>query len=210
MKQARLENLADGIFAIVMTLMVLEIKVPVILSPLPGDFIKSLMQVIPYFMSYLVSFALLYTYWQTHHFITSVYAKTLNVTLSNINAIFLFLIGLVPFSSHFLGSYSNYRFAIVLFALHVIAIGCSLYYMREYIKKSKHIEIEKLTRSEENHAQARVLFPVFCGIVAIGISFVNPALSLVFLTFGILFNFSRKSTHLTFKIIKWFYPNLEG
>lgn len=210
MKQDRLENLADGIFAIVMTLMVLEIKVPVLGNPNNGDFITSLMQAFPYFMSYLVSFALLYTYWHAHHFIVSVYARNLNLQLSNYNAVFLFLVGLVPFSSHFLGSYSTHSFAVILFSIHVILIELVLYKMREYISNTKEIEKSEVTHTEENHAKARIIFPMICAIVAIPLSFINPALSLLVLTSGILFNFSKQSTHLTFRIVRHVYPYLEG
>lgn len=210
MKQARLENLADGIFAIVMTLMVLEIKVPALGNPQTGEFIHALLGSIPYFMSYLISFALLYSYWNSHHFVTSVYAKTLDIKLSHINAVFLFLIGLVPFSSHLLGSYSTYSISIIIFSLHMIAIGLSLYFMRTYIKKSSHIEKTEVTKKEENHAYARIFFPIIAGVLSIIISLINPAVSLLFLTFGILFNYSQKSTHITFRIIKRLFPNLEG
>lgn len=206
MKQARLESLSDGIFAIAMTLLVLDLKIPHLQAFNYYSVFNSFMELLPYFMSYLTSFALLYVYWHAHHFIISIYAKNLTIKLSNINAIFLFFIGLVPFSSHILGLYHTSIFAVIFFSLHVGTIGLVLYYMRQYIKHSDSIHNVEITVTEDQHAQARILFPVFCALVAIPIAFVNPTMSLFFITVGILFNYSTSSTKMTFGILKMFYP----
>lgn len=196
MKQQRMDNLSDGIFAIVMTLLVLELRVPVIVDFSFRSLVSHLVQFLPYLMSYLTSFAVLYSFWHSHHFIASVYAKNITVKLSSINALFLFFIGLVPFSSHLLGEYYNHPFAIITFATNIIMIGLVLFYMRQYIKYAKDIESVTFTRTEEIHARARILFPIICSFLAIGLSFYSTSLSLTILTLGILFNFSRKSTDI--------------
>ena len=203
MKQERMDNLSDGIFAIVMTLLVLDLRVPVIVDFSVHSLLGHLVQFIPYLMSYLTSFAVLYSFWHSHHFIASVYAKNLTVKLSSINALFLFFIGLVPFSSHLLGEYYNHPFAIITFGLNIIMIGLVLFYMRQYIKHTKDIESVPFTKTEEMHAQARILFPIVCSALAIGLSFYSTTFSLTILTFGILFNFSRKSTDI-FTIVHGF------
>lgn len=196
MKQQRMDNLSDGIFAIVMTLLVLELKVPVIVDFSPASLLNHFIEFIPYLMSYLTSFAVLYSFWHSHHFIASVFAKNITVKLSSINALFLFFIGLIPFTSHLLGEYYMHPFAIATFALNIIMIGATLFYMRQYIKHTKDIENVTFTRTEEIHAQARILVPVFCSVCAIVVSFYAPYVALAILTLGILFNFSRKSSSL--------------
>ncbi len=209
MKQARLENLTDGIFAIVMTLLVLEMKIPNLTVLTPYTILNSFRELIPYFMSYLTSFALLYVYWQAHHFIISVYARNINLTLANINALFLFLIGMIPFSSHVLGLYHASYGIVIFFAIHVIAIGCVLYYMRWYIKHSSSIHNVEVTPKEDRHSQARILFPIFCALLAICVSFLDSRASLVMLTLGILFNYSSRSTRITFNLLSVFVPRHE-
>lgn len=210
MKQSRIENLADGIFAIVMTLLVLEIKVPAINIVTEQDLARQLVLITPLFLSYLLSFSLLYTYWKAHHSTISLYAKNIDDTLSNHNAFFLFLIALIPFTSHFLGQYNNFRLSIVIFALHIVAIGLSLFKMRLYVKNSEAIENSEISKYEENHAKARILVPVICALIAIGISFYSNQASLVFLTLGILFNLSRRSTRFMFSIPRGIGANIEG
>jgi uncharacterized membrane protein len=63
MKQIRLEQLADGIFAIVMTILVFEIRVPELVGFVQEEtIINSLLGMAPAFLSYLLSFSLLFTY----------------------------------------------------------------------------------------------------------------------------------------------------
>src|SRR3989344_1519964 len=113
MKQSRLDQLSDGIFAIVMTILVFEIRVPEYMGLVSEQtLLKSLINIFPLFLSYLLSFSLLFTYWRSHHIIASVLAKNIDVQFSNLSGIFLFLVALVPFSSHFLGKYSYSKTAI--------------------------------------------------------------------------------------------------
>ena len=63
MKPARLEALADGIFAIVMTILVFQIKPPVLMEPTNvTELSVAIQSMIPIFLSYLLSFSLLFTY----------------------------------------------------------------------------------------------------------------------------------------------------
>ncbi len=89
MKQERLDQLADGIFAIVMTILVFEIRLPDFTGMVSDHTLfKSLISLSPVFLSYLLSFSLLFTYWRSHHFIETILAKNINTHFSNLNAIF--------------------------------------------------------------------------------------------------------------------------
>src|SRR3989344_3222672 len=100
MSHTRLDQLSDGIFAIVMTILVFEIKVPEIWGPIDNSGLwTEIKLLLPLFLSYVLSFALLFTYWRAHHFFISIYAKNVDSVLTNINALFFMLVSLVPFSS---------------------------------------------------------------------------------------------------------------
>ncbi|MES2930208.1 MAG: TMEM175 family protein [Patescibacteria group bacterium] len=207
MKQGRLDSLADGIFAIVMTILVFEIRVPV-LDGIASDLalFDSLVSLYPLFLSYLLSFSLLFTYWRGHHYIVSVLAKGMDIRLSNLSALFFFFVGLVPFSSHLLGAYHYTHVAIIVFAINIILIGISLYGMRRYVIRSHEVENIPFTRTENQHANMRILLPVVIAIIAIGVSFFNTSLALLFFTIAILFNLSRRSTRYMFIFIDFFLP----
>ncbi|MCX6751611.1 MAG: TMEM175 family protein [Candidatus Nomurabacteria bacterium] len=204
MKQARLDQLADSIFAIVMTILVFEIRIPDLGVVSDQTLLKSLLDLSPIFLSYLLSFSLLFTYWRSHHFIESVLAKNIDTKFSNLNAIFFFFVGLVPFSSHFLGTYSYSETAIIFFALNIIFIGLTIFRMRQYVINSKTIENTSFTKTENEHANMRILFPVGAAAIAIFVSFFSTSLAILLFTLAILFNLLEKSTKHTFKIIDLF------
>ncbi len=209
MKQERLDSLADGIFAIVMTLLVFQINVPQIVGQVTeADLINSLIKIYPLFLSYLLSFSLLFTYWRSHHFIASVLAKNIDIRFSNLSALFFLFVGLIPFSALLLGRYSYTETAIVIFATNIILVGLSLLWMRNYVIKSTAIENTPFTRIENQHANMRLLLPVFAAIIAIVVSlYINKELAMLLFTLAIVFNLSRRSTKFTFWFINLFWIN---
>ena len=205
MKQARLDQLADGIFAIVMTILVFEIRIPDYIGVVSEQtLLQSLINLSPIFLSYLLSFSLLFTYWRSHHFIESILAKNIDTHFSNLNAVFFFFVGLVPFSSHILGSYAYSKTAIIFFAANIIFIGLSLFIMRQYGIKSETIENATVTKVENEHANMRILFPVGTAFIAIFVSFWSGDIAILLFTVGILFNLLDKSTKHTFLLINLF------
>lgn len=205
MKQFRLDQLADSIFAIVMTILVFEIRVPEYAGIISEKtLITYLFNMYPLFLSYLLSFSLIFTYWRSHHFIASVLAKNIDTKFANRNGIFFFLVGLVPFSSHFLGTYIYTETAVIFFALNIILIGFSLFSMRNYAIKSQTIENAPFTKTENEHAYMHILFPIISAVLAIGVSFISIKLALVLFTLAILFNLSNKGTSYVFFFIDLF------
>lgn len=205
MKQQRLDQLSDGIFAIVMTLLIFEIRVPEF-SGLVDDktLLNYLISMYPVLLSYVLSFSLLFTYWRSHHLIASVFAKNIDIPFSNINGFFLFFVALVPFSSHFLGKYIDSKVAIAFFALNIILMGLSLYKMRKYAIKSNTIENMPFTKTENEHAMAHILVPVASAIMAILVSFINIEIAIFLFTIAILFNLSKNGTKYMFYIVDLF------
>jgi len=193
MTHGRLHGLVDGIFAIVMTLLVLELKVPALAVKNNHALWHALAQEGSIFISYLMSFILLYIYWRAHNFIISNLAKSLDMTLINLNMLFLVLIGLVPFSTHLLGSYPNLQLAIIIYAFNIILIGLSVFSMRLYIDRSEAIESERRARPQLINAFIRMLTPVVCGTLAILISFSSTRLAFAVLLVGVLFNLPNNS-----------------
>ncbi len=80
MKQTRLDALSDGIFAIVMSILVFEIRIPYFSGSLADKQIFDLLiSILPLLINYILSFSLLFTYWRSNHFIASVLAKNIDV-----------------------------------------------------------------------------------------------------------------------------------
>jgi uncharacterized membrane protein len=130
MTHSRLDQLSDSIFAIVMTILVFQVKIPVIYGSINNQTLwLQIARLFPLLMSYILSFTLLFTYWRAHHFFISIYAKNVDLKLTNINVLFFMLISLVPFSASLLGSYSNNELSVIIFGIHIILIGLVLFWI---------------------------------------------------------------------------------
>ena len=102
----RLSFFSDGVFAIAITLLIIEIKVPVIEHATNEDLIHSLSEMSLKFIGFLISFAIVGHYWSVHHRIFG-YLKKYNSPLLWLNLGFLCSVVLLPFSSGLLGEYSS-------------------------------------------------------------------------------------------------------
>ena len=203
MNHSRLDQLSDGIFAIVMTILVFQIKLPDIWGPIDNAVLWSeIEKLLPVLLSYILSFALLFTYWRAHHFFISVYAKNIDSILTNINALFFMLISLVPFSASLLGQYSKNELSVVIFGIHIILIGLTLYWMRRYVLFSPHIHNPEISKHEILGSTVRTLAPVVFSLIAIPLSFLSIELSLFLFTLAVIFNLSSYSTRLFEKLFK--------
>ncbi|OGI66432.1 hypothetical protein A3H53_01725 [Candidatus Nomurabacteria bacterium RIFCSPLOWO2_02_FULL_40_10] len=203
MNHARLDQLSDGIFAIVMTVLVFQIELPEILGPIDNsDLWHEIEKLLPVFLSYILSFALLFTYWRAHHFFVTIYAKNIDSKLTNINALFFMLISLVPFSASILGQYSRNELSVIIFGVHIILIGLTLYWMRRYVIFSPHIQNPEISKREIRGSTVRILVPVICAVIAIPLSFVSIKFSLTLFTLAVIFNLSSYSTRLFESVLR--------
>ncbi len=211
MKPARLDELSDGIFAIVMTILVFEIKTPDLgIGASNMDLWIYIKNMLPSFFSYALGFAMLFTYWRAHHFFVSVYAKNINVRLTNINALFFLLVGLVPFSTSLLGRYSENQLAIIIFGLNTILIGLCLYWMRNYVLHSEYLKNGEISKHDLHGSTIRTLVPVISAVLAILLCFINAKFSLTLFTLAVLFNFSQTSTTFFNKFLKVLFKIFYG
>lgn len=211
MNHTRLDQLSDGIFAIVMTILVFEIQLPSIWGPIDnGSLWIEIRNLLPVFISYILSFALLFTYWRAQHFFVSVYAKNVDPMLTNINALFFMLISLVPFSASILGQYNKNELPVIIFSIHTILIGLTLYWMRRYVLYSTHIQNPEISKREIRGSTIRTMAPVVCALFAIPLAFLSIKFSLSLLTLAVIFNLSSYSTRLFESIIKICYTFLFG
>ncbi|MFZ2484627.1 MAG: TMEM175 family protein [Minisyncoccia bacterium] len=203
MSHTRLDQLSDGIFAIVMTVLVFELQVPEVFGPTTNaNLWFEVKALLPLFLSYVLSFALLFTYWRAHHFFISIYAKNVDLMLTNINALFFMLISLIPFSASLLGKYYENEISVVIFGAHIILIGLSLFWMRSYVLYSEHIKNPEISHREIRGSTIRTLVPVVFAIIAIALAFKDIKISLAIFTLAVLFNLSSTSARMFEKIFR--------
>jgi len=96
MTKGRLEAFSDGVIAIIITIMVLEMKVP------HGDRLEDLVPLVPTFLSYVLSFIYVGIYWNNHHHMLQA-ATTVTGAMMWANLYLLFWLSLFPFATGWMG-----------------------------------------------------------------------------------------------------------
>ena len=125
MRKERLEAFSDGVLAIIITIMVLEIKVPL------GDKLSNLKPLIPVFSSYVLSFIYLGIYWNNHHHMMhTVKQVTGKILWANLHL--LFWLSLVPFVTGWMGE-NHFRSVPVAFYGIILLFSAIAYYMLQTV-----------------------------------------------------------------------------
>ena len=120
MGKGRLEAFSDGVLAIIITIMVLEMKAP------HGDSLLSLKPLLPVFISYILSFIYLGIYWNNHHhMMQSAHHVNGNVLWKNIHL--LFWLSLVPFVTGWMGENHFSKWPVVLYGIVLFMAGVAYY-----------------------------------------------------------------------------------
>lgn len=187
----RIEALSDGIFAIVMTLLVLEIKIP----ELHGDhidLISELVSRIPMLISFIISFILLGVYWIGHHNQYIFIHKT-DRNFLWINIMFLMFVSLLPFSTALLGNYHTEKVPVICYGANLILIGIVLWYHWHYATKNNRLTTHDVDKVFIKKVHAKILIGPIIYLVAILLVFVNQNISLaLFMITPIYFIFQGK------------------
>lgn len=135
----RLEAFSDGVIAIIITLLVLEIKVPHIEGEANTQKIMAaLISIAPKFFSWALSFFMLLIMWVNHHRIFNEIEKT-NNTLLWLNGLLLFFMSFVPFPTAFMGDYFSQPVSTFFFGLCLMLVGIAFNFLRAYIVKNPEL-----------------------------------------------------------------------
>jgi uncharacterized membrane protein len=132
MTTSRLEAFSDGVIAVIITIMVLELRAPA------QPTLAALMKVLPAFITYGLSFLVAAIMWLNHHhLIHAVHSVTARLMWSNMNL--LFWMSLVPFVTDFLAKNYHEPLAVALYGLDLLLCSTGFYFLRsELVRQSRH------------------------------------------------------------------------
>jgi uncharacterized membrane protein len=136
---SRLLALTDGIFGIVMTLLIFGISSPVLDSTSNSQFINSVYAMIPNIGITLVSFILLASFWVYHHQFLKI--KKLNMPYLWLNVLFLASVSFIPYGTYLVGNYSQFFLANVIFGINILLT--ILFFLIMYHYANNHGFLEK-------------------------------------------------------------------
>jgi uncharacterized membrane protein len=126
MEKNRLEAFSDGVLAIVITIMVLELKQP------EGAGFADLMKLWPILGTYILSFLFVATYWVNHHMLFQK-VERINLKILWCNIAWLFVISLIPFTTAWVGVYPTSRMPLLIYFADMALVSFTFHLMYNLI-----------------------------------------------------------------------------
>src|SRR5918995_6184737 len=153
----RIEALSDGIFAIVMTLLILELHVPNLPPTAPNvEVTPALIALWPKFVSYLVAFVSLGVFWIAHHIMYHAIRRA-DRALLWLNIFFFMFVSLLPFSTSLLNAFSEAFIAPLFFGANLAIIGWILFFQWRYASSQPEMLAAFVSAEYRNTVRSRML-----------------------------------------------------
>lgn len=193
--KTRVETFSDGIFAIIITLLVLEIKVPHINNyNSTNELLSALLALFPKFIGWIISFFTIAVIWVNHHKIFK-QIKHLDNGIFWLNAFLLLWSTFIPFPTAVLGDYPSNKTSVVFYGIVMALMALSFSLIRIYAVRNKDLLEEKVDfiQFRKGTIMSLVFGPLMysCGLIA---GFFHPWLAFaVYFGIPVYFIFSERN-----------------
>ena len=169
MTTGRLEAFSDGVLAIILTIMVLELKIPV------GEDISSLKPFIPKILNYLLSFIFVGVYWNNHHHLFHAIDKINGATLWS-NLALLFWLSLLPVATGWLDEHIHSKWPAAVYGF-VLLMSSISFRLIEISALKVEGQSEIFLKSLESQRKENITILLY--ILGIAIAFFQPEISII-------------------------------
>jgi len=178
----RIEAFSDAVIAIIMTLMILEIHLPEIEDTATASEIwHQLSGMLPNLFAYMLSFAVLGSFWVNHHqFLHAIAHSDRNLLWYNLH--FLFWLSIVPLPTAFLAEHFQKPQASMLYGISMLTAGGSFVVMNAYAEK-KELFIEKLSSKVRSRIIKLNILSISLYIISIFICYLSVYISIIIFAF---------------------------
>src|SRR5689334_11593535 len=167
MTKARLEAFSDGVIAILITIMVLELRAP------QGAALSDLREVVPSILMYVLSFVLVGIYWVNHHHMMHA-ADKVNGAVLWANLHLLFWLSLVPFVTQWMGRNHYEALPTAMYGIDLVLAAVAYTILQQTIVSANGRD-STLARAVGSDRKGKISLAIY--VVAIPLAFVNPRLS---------------------------------
>jgi uncharacterized membrane protein len=168
MTKTRMETFSDGVIAIIITIMVLELKPP------HGTDWAAIRPLVPAFFSYVLSFIILGVYWGNHHHLLHTVSHV-NSRIMWANMHLLFWLSLIPFCTAWMGENHLDTVTTAAYALLMVLTGLAYYVLLRVIESSHPLNTRLRASLEKQSRKGR--YSVAAYAAAIPAAFLHPAIS---------------------------------
>lgn len=183
----RLEAFSDGVIAIIITVMILELKLPDLThESSQAHMIGYLKSLAPYFFTYVFSFMMIGIFWTNHHHMFHL-LETTDENLLWLNFVFLFALSLIPFATAIVGASPLLPLSVAIYGFVLLLTTVSFLVMRSYTIRRKlvHVDKDRLLRWKIFKLSVRARTKSLVGTIvyglAIGLAYVNIYIAYVLL-----------------------------
>lgn len=171
LNKSRTEAFSDGVFAIIITLLILEIKIPHIEDKKSSsDLLWAIIDLLPKIISWAVSFFFIAVFWVQHHNLFRL-ADKIDYALVWMNNLTLFFVCFLPFPTAMMGEYPENRVALLMFGAVASAASFMQTWMYHYITKYYLLDRYDKVAARKNVKRSFILAPMLL-IIATAASFV--------------------------------------
>jgi uncharacterized membrane protein len=175
----RIEALSDGVFAIIITLLVLEIHVPQVQGgDVSSELERSLLAMAPKFLSYILSFVIVCIWWVAHHHLFHILKRS-DRGLLWLNSLFLLWLAFIPFPAALMGDFPRVRLAVMLYGAVTTLAGISFCLLRYYACYVAKLVDQRIERQLLKMAMIRSVINPVLHAIAVFLAFVDTRLSIV-------------------------------
>ncbi len=172
----RINTLNDGVFAIIITLLAFELRVPQVPE---HDLGQAIWTMIPTILSYTITFVVLGIYWVGQHNMF-LHIKRHDRTFMWLNILFLLIVAAMPFPAGLLIRYGQQQLAVVIYAATLAAAGLALNLIWWYASHDRRLVEKDIDPELVRFVHRRVLMAPVLYLLAIAASFISLTLAKVF------------------------------
>lgn len=138
----RVETFSDGVIAIIITIMILELKLPAFKNPANEDIEAHVIKILPHLGAYVFSFIMLGIIWMNHHHFFNLLERTDNFLLA-LNLLLLFWMSLIPFVTGIMGENPLLPLSTALYGGVLLLTTLTFSYMRYYTLKNELVHTDE-------------------------------------------------------------------
>lgn len=183
MQKSRLEAFSDGVFAIVITLLILDIRFPEVEY---AQFWETFPSVLPRILAYVLSFIIIGLYWVIHHNSMHILKKT-DRGLLWLNILLLLFISFIPFPTSLVGRYPFEAGPIMIYGATLIACNLTGFLNILYVHYHPHLAVPEFSNQYVQRHMPNYIFINGSYLIAILIAHVAPLLSYLIYVFMVLY-----------------------